>query len=299
VTPSGAPQCVTNPLVGATNQTDILQSGNDTAVDGGRPIWPVLYVTDITLDKYARDNDWEQGGTNGIPAHQVCGVWNTGVRRVFTYLGNQVQIQMDPSPPQNHWTLGAGSEVPPGGFGMYPDQGYGAEITWDMTQLGFVPGHRYRLYTIIHDGDQSNSDGGDAARACTRAVVSQQGIIGIDDSGTVYANETARLQHVAQSPSRFELAQNYPNPFSVGSRTSIGFSLPERSTVKIAVFTVAGRRIATLSEGTMEPGRRVLEWKGIDDQGRSLAPGMYVCKLEAYSAASGRFVQMRKMMLVK
>jgi len=47
------------------------------------------------------------------------------------------------------------------------NQGYGAECRWDMTNpaLGLIPGHQYRIYFMVHDGDQ-NKAGGDAGQAC-------------------------------------------------------------------------------------------------------------------------------------
>ena len=45
------------------------------------------------------------------------------------------------------------------------NQGYGAECRWDMTSFNFIPGHQYRLYFIVHDGDQ-NHTGGDVGQDC-------------------------------------------------------------------------------------------------------------------------------------
>jgi hypothetical protein len=274
-------------------------------VDGGRPIWPVLYITDITLDKNSRAGDWEQGSVSGIPASRVCGVWTTGVRRVYTYLGNQVTIAMDPSPAANHWNLGTG-DVPPGGFGAYPDQGFGAEVSWDLTTLGFLPGHRYRLYTILHDGDQQAASGGDAGHACTRVVVSQLGAITVDEGDGTSTGKPGGIgvrkieaDALSGTPLHFALSQNVPNPFVAGSHTTIGFAVPERSQVRVAVYTVAGQRVGTLADGTFEAGRRSLMWDGRSADGRTLAPGMYVCKLEATSLGTGHFVQVRKMVIVK
>jgi hypothetical protein len=305
-----SPQCVTNLEFGATDQSG-LQTGNDTAGGGGRPIWPVLYVTDITLDKDNRAGDWQQGSTAGIPAHEVCGVWTSGVRRVFTYLGNQVEIAMDPSPAPNHWDLGAGSEAPPGGFETYEDQGYGAQIEWDLTRLSLLPGHRYRLYTMIHDGRQSNPDGGNAGHGCTRVVVAQNlAVLNMDQDGnlavTTTNQEALSVPKVAETsrrgevlPTSFELVQNAPNPFSAGSTTAIRFSLAEPSRMMIGVYTVAGQRVATLADGVFEAGRRMVEWNGTGSSGQLLAPGMYICRMEAFGVNSGRFVQSRKMMMVK
>jgi len=302
VTPSpGSPACVTSPQYGATAQSGLL-TGNDTAVDGGRPIWPVLYMTDITLDKDSKAGDWQQGSTAGIPADEVCGVWTTGVRRVYQHLGT-VSVAMDPSPAPNGWTLGAGSDVPPGGFGAYANLGYGAQASWDLSALSLVPGHRYRLYTMIHGGNQAVADGGAVGHACTRVVVPQVVMIGTgdEDGGLQFLPDEVSAKNVGTTalPSRFELSQNFPNPFSAGSRTAIRFSLPERSQVKVGVFTIAGQRVGTLADGTFEPGHQVVEWDGSDGNDRTLAPGLYVCKLEASSTSTGQFVQMRKMLMVK
>ncbi len=297
-----SPTCVVNPALGATNQSGDL-TGNDTAVDGGRPIWPVLYVTDITLNKDSRAGDWQFGSTVGIPARQVCGVWTYGVRRVYKYLGNAVTIQMDPSPAQNHWNLGGGSAVPPGGFGAYADEGYGAEVSWNVNQFGFVPGHRYRLYTILHDGDQQSSDGGDAGHACTRVVVAQNLMMTAYDDGSgtrpPVGDYMKPVMAANSLPQRFEFSQNFPNPFAAGARTTIAFALPERSQVRIGVYTVAGQRVGTLANGAFEAGRRTIEWDGTGANGRTLAPGMYVCKMEASALKTGQFVQMRKMLIIK
>jgi len=301
VTPSPATgACVTNPDFGATAQSG-PQSGNDTAVDGGRPMWPVLYLTDISFNKDDRSGDWQSGSTVGIPADQVCGVWTTGVRRVFTHLGNHVTVAMDPSPAQNHWDLGAGSDVPPGGFAAYTDEGYGAEISWDLNNLPLVAGHRYRLYTMVHDGDQSAADGGNAGHACTRVVVDQNNLVMAtqDGEGGPRTEELTRSTFVGGGPTHFEMAQNYPNPFRSGASTAIRFSVPEVSKVRIGVYTVAGQRVATLVDGTLEPGHRVVEWDGTGSNGRTMAAGMYVFKMEASATKSGEFHQMRKMMMVR
>jgi len=45
------------------------------------------------------------------------------------------------------------------------NQGYGAEVRWDLSTLNLVPGHQYRLYFMVHDGDQ-NKTGGDVGHDC-------------------------------------------------------------------------------------------------------------------------------------
>src|SRR5882762_7441595 len=43
--------------------------------------------------------------------------------------------------------------------------GYGAEVRWEVSQLGLLAGHTYRMYFMVHDGDQ-NKAGGDAGQGC-------------------------------------------------------------------------------------------------------------------------------------
>ena len=45
------------------------------------------------------------------------------------------------------------------------NEGYGNECRWNLTTLNLIPGHQYRLYFMVHDGD-SNKSGGDVGQAC-------------------------------------------------------------------------------------------------------------------------------------
>src|SRR4029077_15216099 len=113
------------------------QSGNDVAAGGGRPLWPALFITDLTVNAAtSRAGDWQQGGT-GIPPGQVCGKWKAAVRTVdYTHNPTTVTVTPDADPGQNHWTLGSGSDVPAGGFAALHDEGYGAEVSWNASDLG-------------------------------------------------------------------------------------------------------------------------------------------------------------------
>jgi hypothetical protein len=73
------------------------------------------------------------------------------------------------------------------------------------------------------------------------------------------------------------LKQNQPNPFS--DRTSIGFHLPGRAVVTLAVFNPEGRRVRGLADRTVASGWHHLEWDGKTDAGRTAAPGVYYCRL--------------------
>ena len=91
----------------------------------------------------------------------------------------------------------------------------------------------------------------------------------------------------ADLPEKFELAQNRPNPFNPS--TTIAFALPEETHVRLAVYDMQGRRIASLIDGTRSAGRHEVRW-----QAQGLASGMYLYRIEA-----GNFTQSKLLHLLK
>jgi agmatine/peptidylarginine deiminase len=76
---------------------------------------------------------------------------------------------------------------------------------------------------------------------------------------------------------RLALHQNAPNPFN--PVTEIAFDLPETAEVELAVYSVSGRKVATLVDGPADAGRHHATWNGTDDGGRSVASGVYFFRL--------------------
>jgi len=86
---------------------------------------------------------------------------------------------------------------------------------------------------------------------------------------------------------QYSLAQNYPNPFN--PLTTIGFFLPQTALVKMAVYDIQGRQIATLVDGVRQAGMQEVTWDAT-----GLPSGIYFYRLEAEG-----FSDVKKMMLVK
>jgi len=148
------PGSVTNAQLGTTELAGD-QSGLDQSL---RPMWPVLFLTDITSDAQNRSGDWQQGG-RPIGPTEVFGTWKAAVRTVDkTVTPNTVTITPDKDPAKNNWSL-AGGDTPPSGLS---NEGYGAEARWSVP---LAAGHSYRVQVIVHDGDQ-NKAGGDSGEAC-------------------------------------------------------------------------------------------------------------------------------------
>ena len=96
----------------------------------------------------------------------------------------------------------------------------------------------------------------------------------------------------ANTPMVFNLAANYPNPFN--PMTKISFTLPATQAVKLAVYSLDGRRVATLLNETRGPGQHDVVWMGRDDAGHTVSSGTYFYRLDA-----GEYSQVRKMTLMK
>ena len=77
----------------------------------------------------------------------------------------QITVKSDADPSKKGWK--GIPDPPPGGFG--PNEGYTAELVWNLDSLGLTPGHIYRMQFMLHDGDQ-NKSGGDAGEACVTMV---------------------------------------------------------------------------------------------------------------------------------
>ncbi len=98
--------------------------------------------------------------------------------------------------------------------------------------------------------------------------------------------------HNSPVPESFELAQSFPNPFNAG--TTIRFTLPTAGPVELAVFNLAGQKVTTLLLGPRQAGQYSLQWDGKNDNGRSLASGVYLYKLQA-----GGQAETRKLLLLR
>jgi len=93
-------------------------------------------------------------------------------------------------------------------------------------------------------------------------------------------------------PAVLTVAQNYPNPFN--PTTTIKFSIPAESNVKLTVYNIRGQRVATLVDDTLTPGYHTAVWNGRDSTGRNVASGVYFYRLKA----GGKTIT-KKMLLLK
>ncbi|MCP4945262.1 MAG: PKD domain-containing protein, partial [Planctomycetaceae bacterium] len=105
-------------------------------------------------------------------------------------------------------------------------------------------------------------------------------------------NDMLVIDDVIDLPTEFDLKANYPNPFN--PTTNIAFDLPEATDVKLEVYDMMGRRVATLINGQLNAGRYNATWNARSDAGSMVASGVYIYRLRA-----GSFESVKQMVLMK
>ncbi len=112
----------------------------------------------------------------------------------------------------------------------------------------------------------------------------------IDLDGSV--NYSNSINVSIEMPTEFTLSQNYPNPFNPS--TTINFSVPQKTSVKLIVYDILGKEVKTLVNGDREAGTYSVSWNGLNNNDQTVSTGIYI-----YRITAGDFVREKKMILMK
>ncbi|MFC1693888.1 FlgD immunoglobulin-like domain containing protein [Candidatus Latescibacterota bacterium] len=93
-------------------------------------------------------------------------------------------------------------------------------------------------------------------------------------------------------PAAFSLHPNYPNPFN--PITTIDFSIPESGFVTLLIYNIMGQKVRELVAENMKAGVHSVVWDGKDDEGTSVASGIYISRLK-----TGGQIAVQRMMVVR
>ena len=108
----------------------------------------------------------------------------------------------------------------------------------------------------------------------------------------VTVNVTATGVEEQPVPTEYRIRGNCPNPFN--PTTVIAYDLPQSGSVDLRVYDVTGRLVRVLEDGVQrEPGTHTRSWDGCDDDGVSVASGVYFCEM----SANGETVRGRMVLL--
>ncbi|RMI25184.1 MAG: T9SS C-terminal target domain-containing protein, partial [Calditrichaeota bacterium] len=99
-------------------------------------------------------------------------------------------------------------------------------------------------------------------------------------------------------PLTFTLEQNYPNPFN--PTTTIPFEIPVQGWVKLTIYDVLGRKIQTLVNENLNPGRYFVKWDGLTSNGEGVTSGVYIYRLTVKgNTNSALYSGVKKMLLLR
>jgi hypothetical protein len=93
-------------------------------------------------------------------------------------------------------------------------------------------------------------------------------------------------------PEEFTLHQNYPNPFN--PITTIQYDLPKASHVRLIIYDIMGREVATIINTEMNAGYQSIIWNTRNNYGKPVSAGIYF-----YHLQTNDFVKTKKMVLLK
>jgi photosystem II stability/assembly factor-like uncharacterized protein len=88
-------------------------------------------------------------------------------------------------------------------------------------------------------------------------------------------------------PNKFELAQNFPNPFNPS--TTIKFALPKNDNVRLKVYDISGREVAVLLDQYTTAGNHNIRFDG-----DRFSSGVYF-----YTIETSKYRDVKKMILIK
>ncbi len=104
-------------------------------------------------------------------------------------------------------------------------------------------------------------------------TLTPDGVLGVEDNSSIVT--------------QFDLFQNYPNPFNPS--TTIKFSVPKETNVKLSVYNVLGQEVAELLNGRIKEGSYEITFDG-----NKMSSGVYFYRLDAENYST-----IKKMILQK
>ena len=164
------------------------------------------------------------------------------------------------------------------------------EIEIHLQTPGMVPIQSWEVVQMTGDGKpvdrQALSDG--EAVALHPAGVTHIELVPLDSR---FAEGSLDL------PNQFALEQNYPNPFN--PTTQIRYQLPTASDVRLDVYDMTGRHVATLVNGQVSAGSHSVTFDA-----SNLSSGVYMYRLQARRSLgeggqAGQYQQVKRLTVIK
>ncbi|MCH8524739.1 MAG: T9SS type A sorting domain-containing protein [Balneolales bacterium] len=179
-------------------------------------------------------------------------------------LVNQIDAQLDVRNPKHDLTITLYESPLTDGQWLDLTLYYGNVDTPEL-ELQVQPGETVTLAAKVEDG-----------RYLAKIITRTGGVVSIDDVERITL------------PAMVELRQNYPNPFNPS--TTIGYSIPEMTDVRLDVYNMLGQHVTTM----VEQNNHAAGFHSVRFDATGLSSGMYVYRLHA-----GNTVITKKFTLIK
>ena len=168
----------------------------------------------------------------------------------------------------------------------------------------------YTIYRLTTAQENDQSSWTQLATGITELTYTDNAFSGLDDADYKYAvvavysndvNSEPILSNIltivgndnpGNIPALTKLNKNYPNPFN--PETTISYSVKNSGPVSIDLFNILGQKTKTLINENKTPGKYKVIWKGLDQNNKKVASGIYF-----YRMKSGNYTSTHKMILMK
>jgi bacillolysin len=310
-------RCLTTYLTSNASFTDLrlgcLNSAKDlygassteyTTVDNG------FTAVGITSQSYSLLDLVYDDGTPGTSVYENAANWELALKFTVPTSNTQVQsvsiyIMGDANNGNGHFTLkmyGSNSNGLPGTSLLTPYSYIPPAVGWqDFTITGLTVTKDF-FVSALYDGTNWAEIGADSPPGNGRAYE-------YDPTTSTWSNLTGTNNYTifmrakvksfvtdveidSRIPDKFEVSQNYPNPFNPS--TTIKYALPQNTPVSMIVYDINGNQVAELVNNPQNAGTYSVTWNGKNDNGVSVASGIYYCRTIA-----GDYIKTNKMILMK
>ena len=233
---------------------------NISSPGSGTPGYVVLDPIVIEMDNGVPVKGIQFNLLDGVDYLSIVSVNGLGRASDFTFVGNEVNGQS--------MVLGvnfSGLEIPAG-------TGEILEIyvmVSPSAPLGPLPISISQLIVAAEGGIPLPSNGGEAIF---------NSVTGVEEN---------------ELPTAFGLAQNFPNPFN--PTTTIEYSVPEASDIRVGIYNLLGQEIRTLAVGDHQPGFYTTMWDGLNQNGIRVESGVYLYRMSSTTGYSAT----KKLVLLK
>ncbi|QQS35186.1 MAG: T9SS type A sorting domain-containing protein [Ignavibacteriales bacterium] len=252
-----------------TGSDDVVKIFINPTLPGGEPGSADATNTDSGTDTPVSSISLRQGG-------QTYNVTVDGIRAGSTWTEVTVPVELvsfkanvTGNAVQLSWVTA--SELNNQGFEI---ERKSANNSWQ--KIGFVQGNGTTSSTKTYSYVDGNLQAGKYSYRLKQ----------VDFNGT-YEYTNVIEAEVTPVPVKFDLAQNFPNPFN--PTTTINYAIPQASNVTLKVYNMLGQEVKTLVNKFVEAGQHTVKFDAQD-----LNSGLYFYKLEA-----GSFNMVKKMTLLK